>query len=104
MLRSFTKKLLNQSKVCSSADREFLYFNDDVLFERLKLVSYMLIFTYPVFFIVDFFLLNGPAYPTFKKMLAGVHISGLMISIIFIVIYRYFQNDIKAKGSIIHLY
>ncbi|MED1468507.1 GGDEF domain-containing protein [Bacillus salipaludis] len=104
MLRSFTKKLLNRSKVCSSADREFFFYNDDVLFERLKLVSYMLIFTYPAFFIVDFFLLNGLAYPTYKKMLAGVHISGLMISLIFIVIYRYFRKDIKAKGSIIHLY
>ncbi|MFD0826911.1 diguanylate cyclase domain-containing protein [Neobacillus sp. M.A.Huq-85] len=106
MLRSFTKKLLNRSKVCPCADREreFFYFNDDVLFERLKLVSYMLIFTYPAFFIVDFFLLDGLAYPTYKKMLAGVHISGLIISLIFIMIYRYVRNEIRAKKSIIHLY
>lgn len=92
-MRVFRTNLLNSNGHNSTSTNAFTQYNYDVLFERLKLVSYMLIFTYPAFFVVDFFLLKNLNHPTYKWVLAAVHLSGLVISLIFLLIYR------SKKGS-----
>ncbi|EKN70175.1 diguanylate cyclase/phosphodiesterase [Neobacillus bataviensis LMG 21833] len=67
---------------------EFNQSNYEHLYERMKLISYMLIFTYPCFFIVDFVFFKNLDNPVFKMVLSAVHITGLLISLIFIMIYR----------------
>ncbi|WP_083402395.1 diguanylate cyclase [Bacillus sp. MUM 116] len=104
--------LLKQTQMGPDAFREFFHFNNDVLFERLKLVSYMLIFTYPAFFIVDFFLLNRLPHPVYKTILASIHIICPVISLIFIMVYRSFRNGNankplsrnRPKGFFVNLY
>lgn len=81
---------------------EFMSYNNNILFERVKLVSYMLIFSYPCFFIVDFFLFKNLSNPTFKFILSAVHITGLVISLIFIGIYHLSKNI--SESFIIHCY
>ncbi|WP_066067268.1 GGDEF domain-containing protein [Neobacillus soli] len=92
-MRVFRTNLPNGNGQNSTSMSEFTQYNYNVLFERLKLVSYMLIFTYPAFFVVDFFLLKNLNHPTYKWVLAAVHITGLVISLLFMFIYR------TKKGS-----
>ena len=80
----------------STSNPEFINHNYELLYERIKLVSYMLIFTYPCFFIVDFFLFKGLSNPTFKFILSAVHITGLVISLIFLFIYHFYTNISKV--------
>ncbi len=87
-MKSFTTNLLKNHLKDSITTQEFTQQNYEHLYERLKYVSYMLIFTYPCFFIVDFFLLKNLNSPTFKVVLAAVHLTGLLISLFFIMIYR----------------
>lgn len=62
----------------------------------------MLVITYPCFYIVDFFLLNKLNHPTYKFVLAGVHLLGLVISVIFLLLYH---NKIRLqKGTVINCY
>ncbi|WP_223594170.1 GGDEF domain-containing protein [Neobacillus bataviensis] len=88
-MKSFTKNLLTT--------QEFNQVNEEQLFERIKLISYMLIFTYPCFFIVDFLFFKNLDRPMFKLVLKGVHLTGLVISLIFLMIYR----NKKAPKSLI---
>ncbi|MEH7108700.1 GGDEF domain-containing protein [Bacillus sp. JJ1764] len=80
----------------------FLRYYNDVLFERLRLVSLMLIFTYPCFFVVDFILLRKPLVPIYKEILISVHIFGPVISVIFLMIYRRHQQ--ASKESVVKWY
>ncbi|WP_051427095.1 sensor domain-containing diguanylate cyclase [Neobacillus vireti] len=104
MINLLTGKLKNSTT--NTTTKEFTIYNYDILYERLKLVSYMLIFTYPIFFIVDFFLLTNLANPTYKVVLAGVHLSGLVISVIFLMIYCSGKKVFKTRtvNSYILLY
>ncbi|WP_423799739.1 GGDEF domain-containing protein [Neobacillus sp. SAB-20_R2A] len=88
----------------SVPDREFQQSNYDILFERLKLVSYMLIFTYPCFFIVDFFFLQNLNQPAFKWTLKVVHLFGLAISLVFIMLYRHSKRHTVSKSFIVNSY
>ncbi|MDN3017905.1 GGDEF domain-containing protein [Paenibacillus sp. BSR1-1] len=92
-MKSFTKNLVTT--------QEFNQVNDEQLFERIKLVSYMLIFTYPCFFIVDFIFFKNLDRPMFKLVLESVHLTGLVISLIFLMIYR---NKKAPKGLIVSGY
>jgi diguanylate cyclase (GGDEF)-like protein len=82
---------------------EFDQQNYEQLFERLRLVSFMLIFTYPCFFIVDFVLFRQLDDPTFKFFLAAVHIIGALISIMFILIYR-IKKKLVSKRLVVNGY
>ncbi|WML41297.1 GGDEF domain-containing protein [Neobacillus sp. OS1-2] len=84
-----------------SVNQEFNQSNYEQLYERMKLISYMLIFTYPCFFIVDFVLFKNLDAPVFKIGLASVHITGLMISIIFLMIYR-LDNQKVSKSLVVN--
>ncbi|MGG1679334.1 diguanylate cyclase domain-containing protein [Neobacillus sp. NRS-1170] len=92
-MKSFATNLLTT--------QEFNQFNDEQIFERIKLVSYMLIFTYPGFFIVDFVFFKNLDKPLFKWVLESVHIAGLVISLIFLMIYR---NKKAPKSFIVNGY
>ncbi|MEH7331228.1 GGDEF domain-containing protein [Neobacillus drentensis] len=92
-MKSFTKNLLTT--------QEFNQVNEEELFERIKLISYMLIFTYPCFFIVDFIFYKNLDKPIFKWVLESVHLAGLVISLIFLMIY---PNKIAPKGLIVSGY
>ncbi|MGG3800394.1 diguanylate cyclase domain-containing protein [Metabacillus fastidiosus] len=83
-------------------EQQFIDCNENLLFERIKYVSYMLIFTYPCFFIMDFILLAKLNNPIYKFILSTFHIIGLMISLIFLILYR--RSKGNAKGSIILTY
>ncbi|MFL6558434.1 MAG: diguanylate cyclase domain-containing protein, partial [Bacillus sp. (in: firmicutes)] len=80
----------------STLNREFIDYNYAEFFERIKLVSYMLIYTYPCFFIVDFFLFNKLSSPTFKFNLSAIHITGFVISLIFLLIYHLYKDASKS--------
>ncbi|WP_419955207.1 diguanylate cyclase domain-containing protein [Neobacillus niacini] len=82
--------------------QQFINYNENLLFERIKHVSYMLIITYPCFFIVDFILLANLNNPTYKFILSTFHILDLIISLIFLVLYH--RSKDNAKGSIILTY
>jgi diguanylate cyclase (GGDEF)-like protein len=103
MINLLTGKLENST---TTTTKEFTIYNYDILYERLKLVSYMLIFTYPIFFIVDFFLLTKLANPAYKVVLACVHLSGLVISVMFLMLYRSGKEASKTRtvNSYILLY
>ncbi|PGY11833.1 hypothetical protein COE25_10720 [Bacillus sp. AFS031507] len=101
-LWSFSINLFNRKNKNSSPNQEFIHSNYDVLFERIKLVSYMLISTYPCFFIVDFFLFNNLSSPTFKFNLSAIHIIGLIISLMFLFIYHFYKNI--SKGFVVTSY
>ncbi|MEH7481032.1 hypothetical protein V7157_07930, partial [Neobacillus drentensis] len=96
---SFSINLFNRKNKNSPPNQEFIHSNFDVLFERIKLVSYMLISTYPCFFIVDFFLFNNLSSPTFKFNLSAIHIIGLIISLMFLFIYHFYKNI--SKGFVV---
>ncbi|MED4453915.1 GGDEF domain-containing protein [Metabacillus fastidiosus] len=83
-------------------EQQFIDCNENLLFERIKYVSYMLIFTYPCFFIMDFILLAKLNNPIYKFILSTFHIIGLMISLTFLILYR--RSKGNAKGSIILTY
>ena len=83
-------------------EQQFIDCNEDLLFERIKYVSYMLIFTYPCFYIVDFILLAKLNNPIYKFILSTFHIIGLIISLIFLILFRRCKGH--AKGAIILTY
>ncbi|MBV7504142.1 GGDEF domain-containing protein [Bacillus sp. sid0103] len=101
-MRSLTKDFFNRKSMNATTNREFINHNYAEFYERIKLVSYMLIFTYPCFFIVDFILFNNLSNPTFKFILSAVHITGLVISLIFLCIYHYYKNI--SKGFVVTSY
>lgn len=96
-MKSLPTNLLKKTNMA----REFDQHNYEHLFERLKLVSYMLILTYPCFFIVDFVLFKNLDQPTFKIVLTMVHISGMLISLIFVWIYRSKESRV-SKSMIVN--
>ncbi|MBS4207107.1 diguanylate cyclase [Bacillus sp. FJAT-50079] len=82
--------------------KDFSAYSDGLFFERLKLVSFMLIFTYPGFFYADFFLLNKVTVHLYRWVLASIHLTGFLLSIIFLLIYYFYKS--APKGVIIHIY
>ena len=87
----------------SGETQEFNHHNYEQLYERIKLVSYMLILTYPCFFLVDFVWFKDFDSTTFKIVLATVHLTGLFISLLFIILYR--RNFTQAaKGFLVNSY
>ncbi|MEH7505797.1 GGDEF domain-containing protein [Neobacillus drentensis] len=99
---SFSINLFNRKNKNSNPNPEFINSNYAVLFERIKLVSYMLISTYPCFFIVDFFLFNKHSNLTFKFNLSVIHIIGLIISLMFLFIYHFYKKI--SKGFVVTSY
>lgn len=83
-------------------EQQFIDCNENLLFERIKYVSYMLILTYPCFYIVDFILLAKLNNPIYKLILSTFHIIALIISLIFLILYH--RSKGNAKGSIILTY
>lgn len=83
-------------------EQQFIEYNENLLFERIKHVSYMLIFTYPLFFIVDFILLAKLDNPIYKFNLSTFHVIGLMLSLFFLILYR--RNKANSKRFIIPAY
>jgi diguanylate cyclase (GGDEF)-like protein len=86
----------------TKVDKNFSKSNNDLLLERIKLASYMLVFTYPLFFIVDFFLLKDLNNSLFKMNLTLIHLIGLVSSILFILLYKY--KVIQRQSRVIHIY
>ena len=101
-MRTFAFDLFNRKMMNSITRREFIHHNYVELYERIKLISYMLTFTYPCFFIVDFFLFNKLSSSTFKFNLSSIHITGLVVSLLFLFIYHKFKN--APKGVIVTSY
>ncbi|MCH1627188.1 GGDEF domain-containing protein [Ferdinandcohnia quinoae] len=82
--------------------KNFVAYSDGLFFERLKMVSFMLIFTYPGFLYSDLFLLNNVTDQVYRWVLASIHLTGFFLSIIFLLSYYFYKN--APKGPIIHLY
>lgn len=85
-------------------EQQFIEYNENLLFERIKHVSYMLIFSYPCFLIVDFILLAKLNNPMYKFILSTVHIIGLLISLIFIILYRRSQDNARRPIILTYLF
>jgi diguanylate cyclase (GGDEF)-like protein len=83
-------------------DDKFIQSNNNIIMERIKLVSYMLIVTYPLFYIVDFYLFKEVDNPVFHKNIISIHLLGPFSSLIFLLLYKF--KEIKNKGLMIHLY
>lgn len=83
-------------------ENEFIQANNNIIMERIKLVSYMLIVTYPLFFIVDLFLFKDVDNPIFYKNLFTIHLLGPFSSLIFLLLYNF--KGVNNKGLLIHLY
>lgn len=81
---------------------DFTVYSNDLFFERLKLVSFMLIITYPGFFYADLFLLNKVTVEVFRWVLASIHLICFLLSIIFLLIYYFYKR--APKGFIVHIY
>jgi diguanylate cyclase (GGDEF)-like protein len=81
---------------------EFIQANNNIIMERIKLVSYMLIFTYPLFLIVDFFLFKGVDNPIFHRNLIVIHFLGPLGSLIFLILYT--CKEIKNQSLLIYFY
>jgi diguanylate cyclase (GGDEF)-like protein len=81
---------------------EFIQANNNIIMERIKLVSYMLIFTYPLFLIVDFLLFKGVDNPIFHRNLIVIHLLGPLGSLIFLILYSF--KEIKNQGLLIYFY
>jgi len=82
--------------------KDFIAYSNGLFFERLKLVSFMLIFTYPGFLFADLILLNKVTVQEYRWVLASIHLTGFLLSIIFLLIYYF--NKSAPKGFIIHNY
>jgi diguanylate cyclase (GGDEF)-like protein len=80
----------------------FIRANNNIIMERIKLASYMLILTYPLFFIVDFFMFRGVENEFFYKNLIVIHLLGPILSIIFLLVSK--RKEIKNQGLLTHFY
>ncbi|PLS02090.1 sensor domain-containing diguanylate cyclase [Neobacillus cucumis] len=98
-MKSLIANLFNKS----ITQKEFDQANYEQLYERLKLVSYMLVFTYPCFFIVDFVLLKKLDKPTFKFFLETVHITSALLSLIFVILYKK-KKKLDFKSFVVNTY
>ncbi|MFZ7946215.1 diguanylate cyclase domain-containing protein [Neobacillus sp. 19] len=94
--------LFNRFQPKSVSDQEFLSDFYNILWDRLKFISYMLIFTYPCFIVVDFIFLKKLEHLAFRTGLISIHLICLVISLIFIIIYR--CRDNRSKVSIVNTY
>jgi diguanylate cyclase (GGDEF)-like protein len=83
-------------------EMDFIQFNQNILLDRINIVSYMLIFTYPLFFILDFFLLQNMSQDVFHRNLISIHLLGFMMSLIYILIYK--KKGIRKLNIVIYLY
>lgn len=83
-------------------DDKFVQANNNIIMERIKLVSYMLIVTYPLFFIVDFYLFKEVDNPIFHKNIIAIHLLGPISSIIFLLVNKFMK--LRNQGLLIHLY
>ncbi|MBY0123602.1 diguanylate cyclase domain-containing protein [Bacillus sp. S/N-304-OC-R1] len=98
-------EILAKTAACENdLEQQFIECNENLLFERIKHVSYMLIFTYPCFFIVDFILLAKLNNPIYKYILSTVHIIGLLISFIFFFLYRRSRDNAKRPIILTYLF
>jgi diguanylate cyclase (GGDEF)-like protein len=82
--------------------KDFIAYSNGLFFERLKLVSLMLLITYPGYFYADVFLLNKVTVQAYRWVLASIHLTGFLLSIVFLLIYYFCKN--APKGLIIHIY
>jgi diguanylate cyclase (GGDEF)-like protein len=83
-------------------EMDFIRFNQVILMDRIKIVSYMLIFTYPLFIILDFFLLQNMSQSVFHRNLIIIHLIGFILSLVFILIYK--NNWIHQPTMTIYFY
>ncbi len=106
------KKLLHTLKGLISdhpSSKEFNSYYYKVLLDRLKMVSQLLILTYPFYFYLDFIALNKVEDVLFRYTLTSIHISGLVISILYLFLFRYWGIKgnwlpSKWKSCVIHFY
>lgn len=95
-MQLFSSILQNFHITNSSKDDEFYHQHQHILFERIKLVSYMLILTYPCFFIVDFFFFSNVDNLVFKYTLFTIHFLGFLFSILYLFLYKFVENLNKS--------
>lgn len=80
--------------------QDFSDFNNHILIDRLKISSWMLVLTYPLLLIIDVSLLNSTSNQLFTYILSGIHLTGFLSSIIFLMFYRYRNNTVKAHSKL----
>ncbi|WP_251548749.1 sensor domain-containing diguanylate cyclase [Neobacillus muris] len=85
-----------------SVDAGFLLYNAKVSFERLRYVSFMLVITYPAFFIFDFFILSNLQHPAYRWVLSVIHLTGLVSSLLLLSLYSRYKKP--PNELIIHTY
>ncbi|WP_052353773.1 sensor domain-containing diguanylate cyclase [Neobacillus jeddahensis] len=102
-MQSFTTSLLTGQLTNPIAAQKFNQYHYEYLFKRIKLVSYMLILTYPAFFIVDFILLKDVSGTTFHFVLASIHLTGLLMSLGFIWLYHSSYRKVP-QGIVVNSY
>lgn len=70
------------------ASREFRRYADSLIFERIRLVSMMLVLSYPLFFFVDLFLLRELGPIKYRVNLFIIHTASFLISALFLYMYK----------------
>ncbi|MHC0037634.1 GGDEF domain-containing protein [Pseudoneobacillus sp. C159] len=83
-------------------ENDFVQFNYQIMFSRLKMVSYLLIFTYPLFVVVDLFLLDNVNHFVFRVNLAAIHFIGFAVSLVYVWMLKYRTQT--NHGLIVHFY
>jgi diguanylate cyclase (GGDEF)-like protein len=70
-------------------DKDFNGFHYQIFLNRLNMVSIMLIITYPLFFVVDYFFMDIVGHSVFRMNLAAIHFIGFAVSLFYVWFYRY---------------
>jgi hypothetical protein len=83
------------------ANKTFTLLHAYLLYDRIKWVSCLLIITYPCFFYVDFFLFKSVQNDSFRSILSGVHLTGFLYSIVFLLFSKKIPSHMK--NPLIHL-
>jgi len=90
-----------------SSSTTFPEFYTRLLLERIKLISYILILTYPLFLIVDVVFLPEAPSLIFKQTLILIHFASFVISATFVVIYEQSEKgpkSLKQRYLLIYIY
>ncbi|GGH75816.1 diguanylate cyclase (GGDEF)-like protein [Pullulanibacillus pueri] len=74
---------------------KFIHHQKEMIIERIKLASILLIFSYPGFAYVDFFLLKSANSAVYKYNIMAIHLTGFIMSVIFLVIKHYAKKSLK---------
>lgn len=85
------------SSKTATADDEFLAGLYEMIYKRLRISSFFLIFTYPGFFFVDFFLFQGFENLIYRVVLAIVHALGFLGSVLFLAKWRRAEKGVPRR-------